>query len=85
MQAQASMIDIEVHWTNGIVENQSHKESDLIEAVQDIVGGDVERVVLGEGKIALVNEDGRPLNLQINKSMPRFCGNAVVMEDSDLD
>ena len=78
-------VAVEVHYTDGRVVPANYRSDSLLETLQGIVGGDVERVVLDDGKVALVNEDGRPLKLPVNRSMPCFVGNVVVMDDADLD
>ena len=85
---QGKKVAVEVHHADGRILKQEYRHKYLLETLQAIVEGDVERVILpglGEGKIAIVNEDGKALGLPVNKSMPIFVGDVVIMDDADLD
>lgn len=49
-----------------------------LKEIQDMVGGFVERLVLPDRAVMIVNEDGAPLGLPVNETASRLAGRMIV-------
>jgi hypothetical protein len=79
------MIEIKYFPIKGVPHKKSLSKDNLLKQLQALVGGYVEVVNLGYGKILLVNEEGLLENLPPNPHWPPMVGNIILMNDVDLD
>jgi hypothetical protein len=70
-------------------EKQSIEKKVLLASLQKLVDGYIEPLSIGDGKIAIVNEDGLPLGMPRNMThgiaQYGFVGNVVVMNAADFE
>lgn len=62
---------------------QSIPETDVLECLQDIVGGYIEAIFQDDGTVFIVNEEGKLQGLEPN--INGLVGNIVVLRNGDED